>query len=294
MISPLFVGLAARRPGVFCIWLVVLAAGSRAGSSARVGLLVELRDQLAQAGLLVSDAAKLVAGAVVLGPSSVFVMSSPLTRGRCRSRCASALMAAYAPIALVRMRARNRRAMLRDLWPDVVDNIASGGARRARAARGAEPARGRAVRRSCGRPSPPSPRTTGRPGASRSASTGSRSGSATLSPTGSSSPCASPARSAAATSGGCCARCRPSCARTRARGPSWRPGRGGRSTRPGWRWPRRGSCWRCCAPGRTRSQAYSRPAGIAVLAWRWRAVASVAYRVMVHVGRLPEEERVLR
>jgi tight adherence protein B len=35
-------------------------------------------------------------------------------------------MAAYAPIALVRARARRRRARLRDLWPDAVDNITSG------------------------------------------------------------------------------------------------------------------------------------------------------------------------
>jgi tight adherence protein B len=35
-------------------------------------------------------------------------------------------MAGYAPLALVRMRARRRRASLRDLWPDAVDNIASG------------------------------------------------------------------------------------------------------------------------------------------------------------------------
>jgi tight adherence protein B len=35
-------------------------------------------------------------------------------------------MAGYAPMALVRMRARRRRSSLRDLWPDAVDNIASG------------------------------------------------------------------------------------------------------------------------------------------------------------------------
>lgn len=33
--------------------------------------------------------------------------------------------AAYLPVALVRYRARQRRAELRDLWPDVVDNLAS-------------------------------------------------------------------------------------------------------------------------------------------------------------------------
>jgi tight adherence protein B len=35
-------------------------------------------------------------------------------------------MAAYAPLGLVRRRARRRRARLRDLWPDAVDNITSG------------------------------------------------------------------------------------------------------------------------------------------------------------------------
>ena len=40
-------------------------------------------------------------------------------------------------------------------------------------------------------------------------------------------------------------------------------------------------------------QAYSRPAGILVLA-TGAVLSLVAYRVMVHVGRLPEESRVLR
>lgn len=36
-----------------------------------------------------------------------------------------ALMAAYIPLMLVRYRARSRRQELRELWPDVVDNLAS-------------------------------------------------------------------------------------------------------------------------------------------------------------------------
>jgi len=40
-------------------------------------------------------------------------------------------------------------------------------------------------------------------------------------------------------------------------------------------------------------QAYSRPAGVLVLAIG-AALSFVAYRVMVRVGRLPEEGRVLR
>lgn len=37
-----------------------------------------------------------------------------------------AVLACFAPITLVRARARRRRAQLRDLWPDAVDNITSG------------------------------------------------------------------------------------------------------------------------------------------------------------------------
>jgi hypothetical protein len=35
------------------------------------------------------------------------------------------VFAAYAPVALVRFRARQRRDELRELWPDAVDNLAS-------------------------------------------------------------------------------------------------------------------------------------------------------------------------
>lgn len=37
-----------------------------------------------------------------------------------------AVMAAWAPLGLVQARARRRRSHLRDLWPDVVDNLTSG------------------------------------------------------------------------------------------------------------------------------------------------------------------------
>jgi tight adherence protein B len=40
-------------------------------------------------------------------------------------------------------------------------------------------------------------------------------------------------------------------------------------------------------------RAYSSPAGVLVLA-SGGAICIVAYRIMVRVGRLPEEERVLR
>jgi tight adherence protein B len=62
-----------------------------------------------------SLAAALVAGVVVLA------VSGTVTIAVC-----FATMAAAAPLALVRARARQRRARVRDLWPEAVDHLASG------------------------------------------------------------------------------------------------------------------------------------------------------------------------
>jgi tight adherence protein B len=53
-----------------------------------------------------------------------FLLFAATTRVLPIALCFS-LMAGYAPVLMVSMRARRRRALLRDLWPDVVDNIGS-------------------------------------------------------------------------------------------------------------------------------------------------------------------------
>jgi tight adherence protein B len=82
-----------------------------------------LSDLVAEAGLegvtpgglvAVCAASAAVAGAAFLAMSQVVTVSA-----------AFAIIGGYAPIALVRHRARQRRAELRDLWPDAVDNLAS-------------------------------------------------------------------------------------------------------------------------------------------------------------------------
>ena len=92
---------------------------------------------------------------------------------------------------------------------------------------------------------------------------------------------------------GCCGRCRRSCARTRAPGPSSRPGRAGRSTPRG---------WRCAAPWvlllllstqPSAVAAYNQPAGALVLLVGG-GVSFLAYRVMLGIARLPLERRVLQ
>jgi tight adherence protein B len=84
----------------------------------------KVADQLAQAGIESVTPGALVASCVGVGAVVLLLMyavsrSLPIA-------LAFALMAAYAPVALVKFRARQRRSELRDLWPEVVDNLASG------------------------------------------------------------------------------------------------------------------------------------------------------------------------
>jgi tight adherence protein B len=83
-----------------------------------------LRDMLNQAGLSGVTPTAIAASSVglaLLVTVIVFVVS--LSSG---VAIAFGLLAAYAPTAVVRYRHRKRRQELRDMWPDVVDNLASG------------------------------------------------------------------------------------------------------------------------------------------------------------------------
>ena len=81
-------------------------------------------DLIAQAGIESVTPAGLIASCIGVG---VFVLVLMLVISRSPVIAfAFALMSTYLPVALVRFRARQRRAELRDLWPEVVDNLASG------------------------------------------------------------------------------------------------------------------------------------------------------------------------
>lgn len=108
----LLIWLSLRRPSV------VSQTGTR-----RPSVTVRLAELIAEAGieavtprqLLLSCAGSgLVVGLLFLGVSQVMPIG-----------LAFGTFAGYLPIALVRYRARQRRAELRDLWPDAVDNLAS-------------------------------------------------------------------------------------------------------------------------------------------------------------------------
>ena len=111
--------------GVFCIWWSAWVPAPRPEAVARRASLTDrLRDELVQAGYESTGPRVLVSAcliALVLVTLLVYATTQVLPVALCFGA-----MAGYAPLALVRMRARRRRASLRDLWPDAVDNIASG------------------------------------------------------------------------------------------------------------------------------------------------------------------------
>jgi tight adherence protein B len=110
--------------GVFCIWWSCWVPDAAAAPKARrSGLADRLRDDLVQAGYEGMRPRTLVF-ACVMALVVVFVAVLAVTTVVPIAVC-FAVMAGYAPLALVRMRARRRRAVMRDLWPDAVDNIAS-------------------------------------------------------------------------------------------------------------------------------------------------------------------------
>jgi tight adherence protein B len=81
-------------------------------------------EMLAQAGVESVTPGALVTSCMGLA-ICVFVAMAAVSRS-ITIAVAFAAMAAYLPVGLVRYRQRRRRAELRDLWPDVVDNLASG------------------------------------------------------------------------------------------------------------------------------------------------------------------------
>lgn len=110
--------------GLFCVWWSAWVPAPRVDVAPRVTLGERLRDQLVQAGYESVGPRSLVSACVVA--FSVVVLLVLATTGVAPVALCFAAMAGYAPLALVRSRARRRRASLRELWPDAVDNISSG------------------------------------------------------------------------------------------------------------------------------------------------------------------------
>jgi tight adherence protein B len=109
--------------GVFCIWWSAWVPAAPRPVRRRASVADRLGDQLVQAGYATMGPRALLT-ACVLAFSIVFI-GGLATTGVPPVALSFAAMAGCAPVALVRMRARRRRASLRELWPDAVDNIAS-------------------------------------------------------------------------------------------------------------------------------------------------------------------------
>lgn len=116
------VGLVAGL-GLTCIWWSFWPAAPQGARRARPSSMTRLGDEMILAGIRGLRPAGLLGASTVLS-LVVLVLGLAVTSVPAIA-AAFALMAAYAPIAVVRTRARSRRAALRDLWPDVVDHVAS-------------------------------------------------------------------------------------------------------------------------------------------------------------------------
>ena len=90
----------------------------------RAGPLTRLTDDIVQAGLRGLGARGLLAGCVAAGLLT-FITAWALIAVVPIAVC-FAVMVGCSPVIYVRRRARLRRSRLRDLWPDVVDNVTSG------------------------------------------------------------------------------------------------------------------------------------------------------------------------
>ncbi|WP_347351720.1 type II secretion system F family protein [Intrasporangium sp.] len=121
--SPVVVGIVFGL-GVFCIYWSFWPQQERPRRARTGGFTADLRDHLTQAGYASVTPGNLVVGSVVL--FVLVFLGVMLVVGVVPIALCFAAIAGLGPITLVRARARDRRGKLRDLWPDAVDNITSG------------------------------------------------------------------------------------------------------------------------------------------------------------------------
>jgi tight adherence protein B len=121
--SGLVVGLGVGL-GLFLVWWSCwVPAPAEERRSPRAGPLRTLSDEIVQAGFAGLTLRSLLVACLLAGVL-VFALVQ-LSVGVLPIAVCFGLIAASLPVGLVRRRARRRRARLRDLWPDAVDNITS-------------------------------------------------------------------------------------------------------------------------------------------------------------------------
>ncbi|WP_256839699.1 type II secretion system F family protein [Ornithinimicrobium faecis] len=110
--------------GLACIWWSFWPQPEQVVTKRRHPALARLDDDIVLAGITSVRWPGLLAGCVVAA-ATVLVLGLAVTRVPAVS-LAFAGMAGWAPMAAVRARARTKRSRLREVWPDAVDHIASG------------------------------------------------------------------------------------------------------------------------------------------------------------------------
>jgi tight adherence protein B len=112
-------------PALLVAGVVLVALGAGAGGAARAGRRAErFRDRMAQAGVRGVRLAHLVALCCALGlvaGLAVLAASRSVWLG-----LAFAILAGRVPLAVLRARRLRRSRELREIWPDAIDNLASG------------------------------------------------------------------------------------------------------------------------------------------------------------------------
>ena len=109
--------------GLFCVWWSFWTPGPRRERRSD-GWTARTQDLLVQAGAPSVTPGALVATSVGLG-LVVLLVATVLAGSVTIATCFGAI-AASVPALVVRSRARRRRARLRDVWPEVLDHLASG------------------------------------------------------------------------------------------------------------------------------------------------------------------------
>lgn len=110
--------------GLACIWWSFWPREVGTGPVAvRRRRIDQLQDEIVLAGLR-GIGARTLLGFCVLAAVVVLLLGYAVTQVLTVSLC-FAVMAACAPVLVVRARARRRRTRLRDVWPDVVDHVSS-------------------------------------------------------------------------------------------------------------------------------------------------------------------------
>lgn len=110
--------------GLFCIWWSFWTPGEQAAARRTSSALERLSDDLHQAGMMSVGPRALLATCAVTGLSAGLLVlavsaSAPIA-------VSFLLIACGAPVTAVRARARRRRSLVRDLWPEAVDHLTSG------------------------------------------------------------------------------------------------------------------------------------------------------------------------